>query len=90
MWKRLKHKNIVPLLCVIANPLQFISEWTHCGDLTEYIRNYPNENRLGLVGFLCLASDPVLNPPQLSGVAEGLYFLHSYDVVHGDLKGVCD
>ena len=27
---------------------------------------------------------------QLSDVAEGLNYLHSCNVVHGDLKGVCD
>ena len=27
---------------------------------------------------------------QLSDVAKGLCYLHSRDVVHGDLKGVCD
>ena len=27
---------------------------------------------------------------QLSDVAKGLCYLHSCNVVHGDLKGVCD
>jgi len=32
----------------------------------------------------------MLTPRQLSGVAEGLNYLHSFDVIHGDLHGVCD
>jgi serine/threonine protein kinase len=27
---------------------------------------------------------------QLSGIAKGLCYLHSWDVLHGNLKGVCD
>ena len=35
--------------------------------------------------------DPTLTPVnQLSDVAKGLCYLHSCNVVHGDLKGVCD
>ena len=36
----------------------------------------------------CLAH--VYSRRQLSDIAEGLYFLHSRNVVHGDLKGVRD
>ena len=31
-----------------------------------------------------------LLPRQLSDIAEGLNYLHSCNVIHGDLKGVCD
>jgi serine/threonine protein kinase len=50
VWKRLKHKNIVPLLGITPTPLQLISDWMPGGDLTEHIRNYPNADRLDLVG----------------------------------------
>ena len=49
MWKRLNHKNIVPLLGITTAPLQLISEWMPGGNLTEHIEEYPNTNRLGLV-----------------------------------------
>lgn len=71
VWKRLEHKNIVHLLGITATPLQLISEWMPGGDLTEYIEKHPDTNRLSL----------------LCDIAEGLYFLHSRNIVHGDLKG---
>ncbi|KAF9789491.1 kinase-like protein, partial [Thelephora terrestris] len=71
MWKRLEHKNIVPLLGVTTTPLQLISEWILGGNVREYIGKYPNANRRDL------ACD----------IAEGLYYLHSRNVVHCNLKG---
>ena len=32
---------------------------------------------------------PVLTPIQVCDIAEGLHYLHSRDMFHGDLKGVC-
>ncbi|KAF9644868.1 kinase-like protein [Thelephora ganbajun] len=71
LWKRLEHKNIVPLLGITSTPLQLISGWMPGGDLTGYIKRYPDADRLSL----------------LSDVAEGLQFLHSHNIVHGSLKG---
>ena len=57
----------------------------------EYIRKHPYANRRGLVGDPLVVADPVLTPHhQLCDTAEGLEFLHSRDVVHGNLKGVRD
>ena len=50
MWKRLGHKNIVPLLGITADPLQLISEWMPNGDLRDYIEKHIDANRVGLVG----------------------------------------
>lgn len=88
-WKRLEHQSIVPLLGVTSSPLQFISEWMPGGDLTGYINKYPDADRISLVGDL----PPVLDHHtysyyQLYDVTEGLRFLHSHNMVHGDLKGV--
>ncbi|KAF9644873.1 kinase-like protein [Thelephora ganbajun] len=71
VWKHLEHKNIVYLLGITTTPLQFVSEWMPGGDLTDYVRKCPGADRLSL----------------LSDVAEGLYFLHSRNIIHGDLKG---
>ena len=38
--------------------------------------------------LLCLSN--AYSSDQLSNVAKGLYYLHSCNVIHGDLKGVCD
>lgn len=71
MWKRLDHKNIVPLLGITTAPLQLVSKWMPDGNLMEYVGKHSNTNRHDL----------------LSDIAEGLHFLHSRNIIHGDLKG---
>ncbi|KAF9789397.1 kinase-like domain-containing protein [Thelephora terrestris] len=68
--KHLAHPNIIPLLGVTVDPLELISDWMPGGDLMMYIRNNAKVNRSSL----------------LADVAEGLHYLHSQDVIHGDLK----
>ncbi|KAF9646470.1 kinase-like protein [Thelephora ganbajun] len=72
MWKRLNHPNVLPFLGVTIAPLQLISEWMPGGTLPDYIKNNSDADRLAL----------------LSEVAEGLCYLHSCNVIHGDLKGL--
>lgn len=60
MWKYLAHPNIVPFLGITPNPLQIILEWMPGGDLREYIRRYPDADRLGLVSFPPVAFNPTL------------------------------
>ena len=62
MWKRLKHRNIVPLLGITSNPLQLISEWMPGGNLTEYIKKYPRADRLSLASIPAVVFDPTLTP----------------------------
>ena len=56
------HTNIVPLLGVITNPPQLISDWVSGGDLTEYIAGNPDSDRLGLVGVASTALYNGLTP----------------------------
>ncbi|KAF9644933.1 kinase-like protein [Thelephora ganbajun] len=70
-WKHLAHPNIVPLLGVTIDPFELISDRMPGRNLTEYIMNHPDADRI----------------PLLTNVAKGLNYLHSCDVIHGDLKG---
>ena len=90
MWKRLMHPNISPLLGVIVNHFQLISNWMSGGNLGEYIKNNSDVNRLKLVGAPLSRLSRAYSRCQLSDVAKGLRYLHSCNVVHGDLKGVRD
>ncbi|KAF9647775.1 kinase-like protein [Thelephora ganbajun] len=71
VWKRLAHPNIFPLLGVTIAPFQSISVWISGEELSQYISTHPCADRLDL----------------LSDVANGLSYLHSHSVIHGDLKG---
>ncbi|PCH44580.1 kinase-like protein [Wolfiporia cocos MD-104 SS10] len=74
IWKQLRHRSIVPLLGVIVprrpGPCFMVSPWMSRGNLTEYIRLNPKANKLRLI----------------LDIVSGLEFLHSHNVIHGDLK----
>jgi len=50
VWKNLAHPNIVPLLGVTTDPIQFALGWMPDADLTGYIMNHPDTDRLSFVG----------------------------------------
>jgi len=62
VWKNLSHPNVVPLLGVTADPIQLISGWMPDVDLTGYIGNCPDVDRLNLVGVPSTALCDVLTP----------------------------
>ena len=90
VWKHLNHPNIVPFKGVTFDPLQLVSEWMPGGELREYVGNNWDTNLIILVRRLLPNFDAVSQPPpsQSLGIAEGLNYLHSSGVIHGDLKGV--
>jgi serine/threonine protein kinase len=74
VWKRLNHPNIIPMYGAAPDidELCVVSPWMPEGDLSQYLNKYPGVNRASI----------------MVGVADGLSYLHSSDVIHGDLKGL--
>ena len=63
--KHIAHPNIVPLLGVIVDPLELISDWMPGGDLTTYIINHSDADRHSLVSFpstAALHDEPTPSP----------------------------
>ena len=57
MWKYLEHPYILPLLGATITPPQLVSAFMPAGDLSKYIEENPDADRVGLVG-----GDPVVRP----------------------------
>ncbi|KAJ7783394.1 kinase-like domain-containing protein [Mycena olivaceomarginata] len=75
IWRQLSHPNLLPFfgLYVFDNRPSLISPWMDNGDLKNFLNNAPSDiNRIALI----------------TDVATGLEYLHSNNVVHGDLKTV--
>ncbi|CAE6538083.1 unnamed protein product [Rhizoctonia solani] len=72
-WSKLRHPNTLPLmgLALFRGYISMISEWMDHGSLTDYLRKYPDVDRIAL----CV------------GICDGLCYIHEGDMVHGDLKG---
>ncbi|CEL54347.1 putative WD repeat-containing protein alr3466 OS=Nostoc sp, (strain PCC 7120 / UTEX 2576) GN=alr3466 PE=4 SV=1 [Rhizoctonia solani AG-1 IB] len=74
-WSKMKHENIHQLMGVVVymgQSLGMVSAWMENGNLHEYLGKCPSANRY-----------------QLSlQVASGLAYIHSKDLVHGDIKAL--
>ncbi|CAE6487129.1 unnamed protein product [Rhizoctonia solani] len=73
VWSKLKHPNVLCLLgiCVLGGEIGMVSEWMPNGNITEYVINHPDTDKLKLS----------------ADIAAGLAYLHNAGVIHGDLKG---
>ncbi|KAF9260971.1 kinase-like protein [Marasmius fiardii PR-910] len=77
-WRTLDHLNVIPFMgnfCFGKNPMEicFVSPWMENGSLVGYLQ----KNQTDLEKRFSFAWD----------VASGLEYLHSLDIVHGNLKG---
>lgn len=94
MWKTLRHPNVLPLIGVMMSENQFVmvSEWMMNGNINDFVRTRPDVNRIRLVGFCTRSLYPCsadnCETFQLEGVVNGLIYIHSQGMIHGDLKGV--
>ncbi|KAF9642002.1 kinase-like protein, partial [Thelephora ganbajun] len=73
IWKRLAHENVLPFHGVDTSVFQLslVYEWGHNGNIMQYLESHPDVSR----------------PNLLLQVAKGLQYLHSFEIVHGNLKG---
>ena len=92
--KQLEHDNILPFYGVATTISDFslVFPWYKNGNIDQYLENNPRVDRYDLAS----TSKPTtysrrLHEPyeQLLGVVNGLVFLRSNGLVHGDLKPVC-
>ena len=58
------------------------------GDLREYIKVNPQANLISLVRISFIPPNIASTSPQLLGVAKGIGYLHSHNIIHGGIKGV--
>jgi len=90
MWNRLSHPNILPLLGAAQEGWEFtmVSEWMDNGNIRQYVLAHPKVNRPSLVSGSFPHPFRMCSLCQLLDVIHGLMYLHSQNLVHGDLKGV--
>jgi len=73
IWSELKNKNILQFYGIVTDigpQIHMVSPWLDNGGILEYTRNHPDVNKLHLI----------------QGAAEGLRYLHSEAIVHGNIK----
>ncbi|KXN87112.1 Serine/threonine-protein kinase HT1 [Leucoagaricus sp. SymC.cos] len=73
LWAHLSHPNILELYGVftIKRQLALVSPWMSGGNLQSYVRKDPGKPKI----------------PLILKITEGLNYLHSVGIIHGDLKG---
>lgn len=91
----LHHRNVLTLLgfthgfdlhCRLPS---LVSPWMPNGTSRDYLKDQSKLERIRIVSCIsCRRNYSDACFAQLTGVADGLCYLHRHDVVHGDLKGV--
>ena len=71
-----------------------ILEFCDKGNVIEYLKGsgdcVAESTQQRLVSLLLYPSNAILKRHQVKEVSSGLHYLHSQNIVHGDLRAVCD
>lgn len=91
MWRSLRHPNVVPFLGVSAMmSVCLVSKWMPNGSITAFLLAHPDARRVDLVCdiacYVILSISRLTN--KLRNIVDGLRYMHSLSVIHGDLKAV--
>jgi len=75
------------------NQFAMVSEWMANRNINQFIKVHKDANWFKLVGFgsyyqPCPTLMTSARPLQLKGIVQGLMYMHSQGMIHGDLKGV--
>lgn len=89
----MRHSNVLSVEGVAPElfELCMVSNWMSQGNMTQYLKDNKSVDRMKLVSSPVLSCyvDPCSpHDAQLLGITRGLDYLHSNEVIHGDLKGV--
>ena len=95
MWGSLNHKFVLPFIGIYEEEdgtAFLVSPYMKNGTLAQWRKNTDPSvaqitERVWL--FFPLLSFFVTHPSKILEVAQGMEYIHSEGVVHGDLRGVC-
>lgn len=93
IWIRLNHPNVLPFYgtCadVIPGRVALVSPWMENDSLPSYISRSRTASKSSLVSSISHTKLSGLCPTlKAEDIMSGLKYLHSYNVIHGDIKGV--
>ncbi|KAI9002190.1 ankyrin repeat-containing domain protein [Hyaloraphidium curvatum] len=74
VWESLDQRNILPLLAYCESPPMMISEFCAGGNMRKRLEDLNWDQAVGI--------------RYLKGVGDGMAYLHSFHVLHGDLKSL--
>jgi serine/threonine protein kinase len=96
LWKPLDHPHVLPFLgldtAAFFDCMCMVSPWMQHGTIIAHLESTnPTANhtlRLVSVGWASMTKLMAEDCQKLCQVSEGLEYLHSKKIIHGDLRGV--